>query len=345
LSCNAPGLEFDLADTNQRDCFDGASTIPCPDTAGGPTCESTAYCGQDAQHGWDTENLPTARFSRAEPTADEPVVEDNITRLIWQGCVAGLKGGDCTLGVSGTMDHAGALAYCNDLTWAGYADWRLPSPVELQSIVDYGRRSPAIDPVAFPATLSGDFLSSSSATGTLFDTRVVTFSLGDTDDVGSGYSFYIRCIRQMARAAPTSPARFVVTVPVADEPVVLDEHTQLEWQGCARGQSGSDCAGTLATSTWQSALAYCEGLVWGGHTDWHLPDIKELRSIVDERMSLAPFMDPVAFPAAPSSCCWSSSTFIAYSTWAWGVNFNTSRTAAVDKAALATCVRCARRRL
>jgi hypothetical protein len=47
-----------------------------------------------------------------------------------------------------------ALEYAEDLTLAGYADWRLPDVHELQSIVDYTRSlqstgSPAIDPVFF----------------------------------------------------------------------------------------------------------------------------------------------------------------------------------------------------
>jgi len=38
-----------------------------------------------------------------------------------------------------------ALAYCEALTLAGHADWRLPNAKELQSLVDYRRAAPAID--------------------------------------------------------------------------------------------------------------------------------------------------------------------------------------------------------
>ena len=33
--------------------------------------------------------------------------------------------------------------------------------------------------------------------------------------------------------------------------------------------------------SWNSAIVYCEGLSYGGQTDWRLPNIKELQSLVD----------------------------------------------------------------
>lgn len=44
----------------------------------------------------------------------------------------------------GTPD---ALTACNGISAGGFSDWRLPNVKELMSIVDYGRVSPAIDPI------------------------------------------------------------------------------------------------------------------------------------------------------------------------------------------------------
>jgi hypothetical protein len=45
---------------------------------------------------------------------------------------------------SSVFDKANDL---NTMAFAGYTDWRLPNINELQSIVDYGAASPAVNPI------------------------------------------------------------------------------------------------------------------------------------------------------------------------------------------------------
>ncbi|MBI5525019.1 MAG: DUF1566 domain-containing protein [Deltaproteobacteria bacterium] len=92
------------------------------------------------------------RFLRSETTPEQPIVQDCATGLIWQGCVAGLRGGECDVGLDDTMDWLDALTYCESLEWSGESGWRLPNVVELVSIVDYRRSKPAFDPQMFPST-------------------------------------------------------------------------------------------------------------------------------------------------------------------------------------------------
>jgi hypothetical protein len=321
-TCNAPGPDFDLADTNQRLCYDPADIITCPGIAGDATCGSTPYCGQDAQYGWDAENPPSTRFARTETTAEEPVVTDAVTGLVWQGCVAELRGVDCTLGISGTMDWSSAVAYCDALIWAGYADWRMPSAFELQSITDYGRWDPAIDPDAFPATLPESFWSSSTyAVDTTRAWRVL-LDEGQVSTVAKITTFHsrVRCVR---RASPSveNLVRFVVSVPVANQPVVFDEHTRIEWQGCSRGQSGVSCSGTYIPSNWPTAVSYCENLNWGGYTDWRMPNVKELNSLINDRDPVHA-IDGVVFPGVRSTLYWSSSQVAQYPGTMWSVDFS-----------------------
>lgn len=72
-------------------------------------------------------------------------ITDRATGLMWAEADSGR-----------TMNWEQALAYAENLAYAGYDDWRLPNAKELQSIVDYARapgatdlnaKGPAIDPI------------------------------------------------------------------------------------------------------------------------------------------------------------------------------------------------------
>ena len=127
------------------------------------------------------------------------------------------------------------------------------------------------------------------------------------------------------------------------EPTVTDNVTGLVWQGCSAGQTGATCTGTAGTHTWVNALAYCEGLTWGGYDDWRLADAFELQTIVDYSRPWGPYIDPTAFPAQPGNDFWSSSSCSGSSSGAWGVHFDLGLVYYyVDKADSAN-VRCIRR--
>ncbi|ACL03821.1 protein of unknown function DUF1566 [Desulfatibacillum aliphaticivorans] len=73
---------------------------------------------------------------------DDGTVTDKNTGLMW--------GNDSV--VTGTWESA--LASCEASGANGYDDWRLPSAAELLSIVDYGRKDPAVDDTVFTNTVS-----------------------------------------------------------------------------------------------------------------------------------------------------------------------------------------------
>ncbi|MDI7270079.1 MAG: DUF1566 domain-containing protein [Myxococcota bacterium] len=136
--------------------------------------------------------------------------------------------------------------------------------------------------------------------------------------------------------------RYVRTVPVAEQPIVEDSRTGYLWQGCPAGLTGASCTtGSDSMMNWQSALAYCEGLDWGGRTDWYLPNVTELTSIVDDSR-ISPSIDTTAFPATPSSYSWSSSSYSGSSSYAWHVNFSSGNVSNLDKTN-SYYVRCIRR--
>ncbi len=335
--CNVPGPYFSLADTGQLVCFNGTGTLSdCP------AAEEDEFYGQDAQYGWDINHAPgDLRYIRNLDAQVEPVVEDMVTELSWQGCQAGLKGDNCEMTdasvESQRMTWTEALNYCDTLNWGGYRDWRLPDEFALQSIVNYGAQTPAIDEIAFPETVESFYWTSSSSVNSANSAWRVSFNRGDvdTDDVGSAY--YVRCVR----SEPVDRAsRFVRDTSTMYEAVVTDNATGLVWHGCTAGKRGDNCDGAATDMTWQEALAYCVKSTWGNYNDWRLPNVTELRSIADNQKA-ATSIDSSVFPATVNNYYWSSSGD-ALGEKAWYVSFSTGNVFANDKG-YNVYVRCVRK--
>jgi hypothetical protein len=111
-------------------------------------------------------------------------VTDNVTGLMWHQAVP-----------AGMITWDQAKAYCPTLALAGHADWRLPKRIELVSLVDFGRSSPAINTTYFPGTPSDWFWTSSTSAGSSSLAAYVDFGDGSIkDDVWSDTN-YVRCVR------------------------------------------------------------------------------------------------------------------------------------------------------
>jgi hypothetical protein len=105
---------------------------------------------------------------------------------------------------------------------------------------------------------------------------------------------------------------------------VTDSATGLVWQKCSavQGTTVGNCStGSISSYTWSNAIIYCEGLTLGGRSDWRLPSINELRSIVDYGKSSYPTIDSTSFPNTQSYNYWSSSTYAQNTDYAWNVDF------------------------
>ena len=324
--CNAPGPHFILADTNVRVCFNNTGTVAgCPGDAGQVGCITVPFCGQDAQYGWDAAYPETSRFNRHEEVTDQPIVVDLVTGLVWQGCSDNRSGTDCQAGMPEGRSWRLSLEYCDGLDWGGFTDWHLPDEYELLSIVDYDATTTgrAIDPDAFPETSPEHFWTSSTAHGDQAYAVALEFGAGSMEASHKNGEYHFLCVRNGPQVAGGAVGeRFTVdNTTVPGEPMVTDNVTGLEWQGCLDGRSGSGCSGTTATYNWMEALTRCEELQWGNHDDWYLPNIKQLQSITDNRGG-NPAIDTSIFPVPPDDVCWSSTTIIGEMQKAWVVKFS-----------------------
>lgn len=105
-----------------------------------------------------------------------------------------------------------------------------------------------------------------------------------------------------------------------------DFSTGLMWKQCGEGQTGDGCSGVLAYYTWQGALqqvAYVNSHGgFAGYTDWRLPDIKELQSIVDEAC-YGPAINLTVFPNTYATSYLSSSPYrgSGFANGVWSVSF------------------------
>jgi len=294
--------------TNQAQCYDELTELPsCPSfpcNADG----SPEFCGQDAQYpdyarSFVCQNTDGTTQAPCDDAADDDeTVVDSLTGLEWQRTWAG------------GMTWQAAFDYCattlNEEAYGGHTDWRLPSYHELAGIVDYGRFGPALDTVAFkdPSHFdagTGYFWTSSSYARNPGDRWWVNFGPGGSHNEQATRSDYCaRCVRGSA-ADYTDNGRYTVIGDPGQE-VVIDNATSLEWAKVhATGQ------------TWQQALAHCESLDHGGHADWRLPNVNELRSLANVDME----SPATEFPDMPSEHFWSSSSMANSTGAGWFVQF------------------------
>lgn len=89
---------------------------------------------------------------------------------------------------------------------------------------------------------------------------------------------------------------------------IYDNATGLSWQKADDGDLRS----------WDEALGYCEDLSLASYTNWRLPSIRELISIVDDRVSHSAIDSLFQCRSSPY---WSSTSHTIYPDSAWGVHF------------------------
>ena len=213
---------------------------------------------------------------------------DDKTGLIWQQETSGL------------ITWEAAMAYCQTLVLGGKNDWRLPNITELQSLVAYDQKDPAINVWAFQDTVSGFYWSTTTNRSSAAAAWGIDFDDGDVITKTKTNTFYVRAVRGQAEVRPD----------LGNGGTYTDDKTGLIWQ--------QETSGLI---TWEAAMAYCQTLVLGGKNDWRLPNITELQSLVayDQK---DPAINVWAFQDTVSGFYWSTTTNRSSAVAAWGIDFD-----------------------
>jgi len=286
--------------------------------AGAGTADAVASDGSGSDDGgagdsglegplWATWPMPngqvdvTAGAPNLESYTDngDGMVTDDVTGLVWQKVVSP------TIYI-----QSAGFAYCAGLSLGGYADWRVPSIVELMSIVDPGQFSSSIDNAIFPDTPSSFFWTSTPSAGANGEAWSVVFDVGAPQYAGVLESGYVRCVR--TGKAGVGDASAFDHYAIANG-TVRDTSTKLTWQRAAPS----------STYAQADAVSYCSSLSLNGAT-WRLPTVKELLTIVDFSVpSPGPTVDSDAFPGIPADHFWSATPYAGAPGAGWFVTFST----------------------
>jgi hypothetical protein len=159
----------------------------------GFVCEryGTAACLDPNWAEWPMPNCSTDVTAGAPNAASytdngDGTITDGVTGLMWTKAAY----------TTSTLSATQAVAHCTSISVGGHSDWRLPSLIELVSIVDYGKLSPAINGAFTGVGSTGVYLSSTvMGPGGLAGGVVGTVSFVDgtiMGQFGNGYAFCVR---------------------------------------------------------------------------------------------------------------------------------------------------------
>jgi len=157
-----------------------------------------------SQYMWDTPITPTAKSDRfcvmavrgeayfANNFVDNGTVTDVSAGLTWHQEINVEK-----------ITWKDALSYCENLTIAGYDDWRMPNVNELQSIVDYTKANP-VDGL-LPVMAGANWSSTSANAVYAWSVDLSSGGIGDNMKTHD-FAAFVRCVRD-DKSLPSTPIK------------------------------------------------------------------------------------------------------------------------------------------
>jgi MYXO-CTERM domain-containing protein len=287
--------------------------VPPPPTSPHPAVYRTGVtkttCATDTTQdlmcpvaGWpfqDSDFQPNAQA--LAKTADDEVT-DKTTGLVWQ------RGDD-----GNTYTYADAAKHCSTFTSAeASTGWRLPSVVELMTLIDSGVDLPSIDP-SFTGAQSNNYWTSTPTAIASMLSWTVKFDFGEVIPLLTDSTLPVRCVRGKSDILNVGSSGLRKAGPLkALTDTVQDATTNLEWQ---RADDGT-------RRNWKDSLNYCANLSLGGLSGWHLPNVSELTSLVQFDAVTNGVAIDSAFTNPKGDLYWTSTQNEGIPSLSWTVTFN-----------------------
>ena len=184
-------------------------------------------------------------------------VQDNATGLQWEEPSTFYTANNITA----------AQSHCSNIG----SQWRLPTVSELAQLVDFSRSQPALRTVddtnytIFNYVDKTVYFSNATYSSNTSLNYTVEFGDGKINAVASASAL---CVKGTSDVAPTFTRD-------NSNNVVTDSSTGLMWEDTTH------TGDTAMVQNLTSAQTYCDTLTITNYADWRLPNINELRSIVD----------------------------------------------------------------
>ncbi|WP_434036187.1 DUF1566 domain-containing protein [Formosa sp. 4Alg 33] len=277
-------ITYPIVDTGVTEFYSNNNVISAPQSG-------DEFYGQDANY---PENQPSYTDN------GDGTITDNVTGLMWEKDM-GEK-----------MSFEASFAKAQNSNLGGHSDWRVPTIKELYSLILFtgqvkGAKSGKlfIDTHYFNQPLGNTNIgereidaqtwSSTAYVGLTMNGDKTIFGVNFVDGRIKGYpkfnkrknsenTMYFRMVRGNTDYGKNN---FIDN----GDGTVSDYATGLMWQKSDDGK-GRD---------WEASLAYSEHLELAGHTDWRLPNAKELQSIVDYSRSPQTTNSPAINPIFSTS--------------------------------------------
>lgn len=237
------------------------------------------------------------------------MVKDNNTGLVWE--IKSFNKNDFNY-FDNTYTWEEARDYVLQLNarrHCGFSDWRLPNREELRSIVDYEGSIPAINMKYFPDATAHFYWSGDINKKEPLFAWGIYFAYGCAICYLKGFRYRVRAVRAGYCRDFGDMERY--SFKDNGDGTVLDQNTGLMWK--------KDESPNL---NWEEAMRYCKELSLAGFSDWRLPSIRELPTILDLSFKDGVWFHKQFFPGtqtAPLGFYWASTTY--GDTFGWGENF------------------------